>query len=172
MAEKKEEKDRSEFVVLLVLAIILDFIFRQFPLLNAVQPILPIAVLAGILYGSERGIATGLIAYSVSGLLLFSADYFTASLFFVQFIAAIIAGSLGGLAGKNRNPSVSEFVSLCVVAALAFEALNNFLSGTSFSRISGYYYLEGTALASALHIIAAILIALLLSKTLEKNEKI
>ncbi|MDO8647511.1 MAG: hypothetical protein Q7R70_03785 [Candidatus Diapherotrites archaeon] len=169
MAEKKG--DDWGFLEFVALAVVLDVIFKQFPFLASIQPILPIAVLAGILYGGLRGSAVGVISAFFSTLFIGSLN-FSGNLFFLQAAAGIIAGSLGGLAGKSRNPSVSEFVSLCVVAAIAFEALNNFLNGTSFSRLSGYYYLEGTALASALHIIAAIVIALLLSKTLEKNEKI
>jgi len=170
MAEEKNNgKDKSEFVVLLFLAIVLDFIFRQFPILNSVQPILPVAVLAGVLYGSERGIATGVLAYIVSSLLLFSAEVFSSTLFFVQMISAIIAGVLGGVISQKEKPSVSEFVSLAVIAAIVFEAANNFLQGTSFSRLSGFYYLEGTALASALHIISAVILAVLLSSLLEKK---
>ena len=162
-------KDKSEFVVLLFLAVVLDFIFRQFPILNAIQPILPVAVISGILYGAKRGIATGVLAYIVSSLLLFSADVFSTTLFFVQMISAIVAGALGGVIGRKEKPSVSEFVSLVVIAAIVFEAANNFLQGTSFSRLTGYYYLEGTALASALHIISAILLAVLLSSLLDKK---
>ena len=36
-------------------------------------------------------------------------------------------------------------------------------------KFYGYYYLEGTALASALHIISAILLAVLLSSLLDKK---
>ncbi|MBS3058617.1 MAG: hypothetical protein J4478_04420 [Candidatus Diapherotrites archaeon] len=171
MAEKKET-DWS-FLQLLALAVVLDIVFKQFSLLTAIQPILPIAVLAGILYGASRGIAVGLFAAVASGLLFYSAVYFTGALFFVQAISAIIAGALGGAIAQTKKPSTMEFAGLTVIAVIVFEALNNFLQGTAYSRLSGYYYLEGTALASALHIIAAVLLAILLSSLLKqgKDEK-
>lgn len=169
MAEEKKEKDKSEFVVLLFLAIVLDFVFRQFPPLNAIQPILPVALLAGVLYGTKRGIATGVLAYAVSNFLLFTANVFSSTLFFVQLTSAVIAGALGGVVSEKGKPSVAEFVGLAVVSAIVFEGLNNLLLGASGSRISGYYYLEGTALASALHLISAVLLALLLSSLLDKK---
>lgn len=163
-----EKKDDWKFLELVALAVVLDVIFKQFPFLASVQPILPIALLAGILYGGLRGSAVGVLSAFFSSILFFSQS-FSGNLFLLQAAAAVIAGSLGGLAGKSRKPSVAEYVSLCVVAAIAFEALNNFLSGASFGRLSGYYYLEGTALASALHIIASVVLAVFLSSLLDEK---
>lgn len=166
-----ESKGKSlEFLQLVALAVVLDIIFKQFPFLSAVQAVLPIAVLAGIVYGTDRGVAVGLISSFFSGVLLYSSSFFSGNLFLVQFIAAAIAGALGGMVAKSRKPSTSEFVGLAVIAAIAFEALNSFLQGAAFNRLSGYYYLEGTLLASALHVVFAIVLALLLSGLLNNKE--
>jgi len=165
MAEKRD----WSFLQLIALGVVLEVIFKQFPVLNAVQPILPIAIVAGILYGTERGFAVGLFSALVAGVLLYSASYFGAGIFFVEVIACALAGAIGGMVAKSRKPSKTEFVGLCVIAAIAFEALNNFFQGTQFARLSGFYYLEGTMLASALHIVFAVVLAMLLAGLLENK---
>ena len=168
MGEKKEA-DWS-FLSLIALAVVLDIVFKQLPYLTAVQPILPIAVIAGILYGAKKGIITGVVAAFVSSMLFYSAGFFTGSLFLLQLAGTFIAGALGGIAGNGKKVSTAELVGLTVAAVIAFEALNNFLQGTAYSRLSGYYYLEGTALAGALHIVIAILLALMLSSLLSEKK--
>lgn len=165
MAEKRD----WSFLQLVALGIVLDVIFKQFPVLNAVQPILPIAIVAGVLYGPSRGFAAGFLSALIAGILLYSASYFSAPLFFVAVIACALAGALGGMAASSKKLSKAEFVGLCVIAAIAFEALNSFLQGTQFSRLSGFYYLEGTMLASVLHIVFAVVLAMLLAGLLENK---
>lgn len=167
---KKKKRDWT-FLQLIALGVVLDIVFKQLPAFTAVQPILPVAVLAGILYGARKGIAVGVFSSIFSSTLFFSASYFSGALLFVQFISAAIAGALGGAVSQSRRPSTSEFVGLTVIAVIVFEAVNNFLQGTSFSRLTGYYYLEGTMLASALHIVSGVLLAVLMSSLLEKKKQ-
>jgi len=169
MAESN--KENWDFLHLFALATVLDIIFKQFSFLTPVQPILPIALLAGILYGARKGLIVGCLSVIISSVLFYSADFFSGSLFFLQFASAIFAGLLGGAIAKSQKVSTSSFVGLTVVAVIFFEALNNFLQGSSFSRLSGYYYLEGTMLASALHLIVSILLALMLASLLSDKEK-
>lgn len=167
MSEKETDWN---FLSLIALAVVLDIVFKQLPYLTAVQPILPIAVLAGILYGAKKGIAVGVLASFVSALLFYSSGYFTGALLILQISCAFIAGALGGIAGSGKKVSTAEFVGLSIIAVIVFEALNNFLQGAAYGRLSGYYYLEGTALASALHLVIAILLALMLYGLLKEKK--
>src|SRR3989344_4918694 len=114
----------NDALVLMVLAIVLAVIFHLFSFLRPIQPFIPIAVLAGVLYGHSKGFSVGFFGFLAFSLLFG------------------FAGLLGAAVANARTPSKSEFIAVSAVAAIAFEIfLNIAFQAYSFTpALNAIYY--------------------------------
>ncbi len=121
-AGKKKGITESEVFILLALAVLGRVLLKVTPLVNipSVEPIIPIAVFAGLAYGTEAGILVGLLAYPLSNLLLPEAVF--GLWIFWQAVGGAVAGGLAGLAKKA---TFNNLVWYTVLGTLLFELAVN-----------------------------------------------
>lgn len=167
MSENKNESWNNA-LMLLALGITLAVIFHLFHFLRPIQPFIPIAVLAGMLYGHSKGFSVGFFGFLAFSLLFGFAGLFS----WIEAFACGIAGLLGAAAARNRTPSKTEFITLSAIAAIGFEIFLNLAFNAYYftPALNAVYYFDVPALASAVNILAAIILALLLSDLLKSKK--
>lgn len=105
-SSSKEEKPRKKLVseydllIILAIAILGRVLLKITPLVNipSVEPIIPLAVFAGMTYGLGAGALIGLLAYPISNMLIPEVQFDMWS--FWQAAGGAIAGALAGYAKK------------------------------------------------------------------------
>ncbi len=121
---KKKTIGEAEIVILLLAAVIGRVLIKQFPTLTSIEPIIPVAVFAGLSYGVNAGVLIGLLAYPLSNIFLEGGPFGLYSL--LQGIGGAIAGSLAGYA---RKADTGTLVLYTVIGTLIFEVILNFGDG-------------------------------------------
>src|SRR3989344_1380378 len=126
IVEKKEKyvkkKSVGEIGILtLILIAVVVRLTTNYADIFSVEPIIPIAVYAGLAYGSEAGILVGLVSYPLSNLFLIGGAFGLWS--FLQGIGGAIAGWLAGTAQKVTK---SGLVTYTIIGTLIFEVIMNF----------------------------------------------
>ncbi|HLC92935.1 MAG TPA: hypothetical protein VJH23_04450 [archaeon] len=126
IVEKKEKyvkkKSVGEIGILtLILIAVVVRLATNYAYIYSVEPIIPIAVYAGLAYGSEAGILVGLVSYPLSNLFLIGGAFGLWS--FLQGIGGAIAGWLAGTAKKVTK---SGLVTYTIIGTLIFEVIMNF----------------------------------------------
>ena len=157
-------KKETSFELLLALAIIARPLIKWLlPGLASVEPIIPLAIIAGILYGAQKGAIVGAAGYIGSNILLMSIGSWTIP----QAIGGMIAGILPALFAKKKH-SGTDLVLYAVLATVIFEILINIWGGGF--EIS--YFIESISFGMV-HIVSNAFFAVLLSGMLpaEKAEK-
>ncbi|MEW6295336.1 MAG: hypothetical protein AB1467_03515 [Candidatus Diapherotrites archaeon] len=107
----------------------------------SVEPIIPLAVMAGMLFGAREGFALGAGAYTASNFFVWGLQ---GPWTIFQALGAGIAGALGGLVGKTKKPSSKDLIIISVMGTAVFEVIMN-LSG-SFMGIGLAFGLLGIPL--------------------------
>ncbi len=119
---RKKSITESEVFILLGLAVLGRVLLKVTPLVNipSVEPIIPIAVFAGLAYGTEAGIIVGLLAYPISNI-------FLPSEFFGMWILwqAVGGAVAGGLAGLARKATFNNLLWYTVLGTVLFELAVN-----------------------------------------------
>ena len=131
---KKTEGPKIEPAVslgaLLLIAVggrlLFNSLFLQVP---SVEPVLPTALLAGMLYGSGAGALVGVIGYFLSNLFLGSIGEWT----IWQGFAGLIAGYIG--ANTNRD----NYITNTIIVTILFEVIMN-VYGAGYTIDSAYFF--------------------------------
>ncbi|PIN85329.1 MAG: hypothetical protein COV47_02740 [Candidatus Diapherotrites archaeon CG11_big_fil_rev_8_21_14_0_20_37_9] len=118
---KKPVLEEAEVIVLLLLAIMGRIALEPFA---SVEPIIPIAVYAGLAYGSSAGILIGLLAYPASNFFLRGGPF---GLWTILQGAA--GATAGGLAGNNNKLTTENLLLYTFLGTLIFELFLNIGSG-------------------------------------------
>ncbi|MFH0714322.1 MAG: hypothetical protein V1847_01105 [Candidatus Diapherotrites archaeon] len=116
---KKEARDLTIFLALLGTAIAGRVALQWVP---SVEPIIPFAVLAGLLFGMKEGFMLGGSAYIISNFLVWGLQ---GPWTVFQAIGAAVPGAVAGVYGKVRQASVLELIGLSVLGTVFFEIMVN-----------------------------------------------
>ena len=88
----------------------------------SVEPIIPFAVLAGLLFGVKEGFTLGGSAYIISNFFIWGMQ---GPWTIFQALGAALAGTIAGVWGKMRKPGWKDIVLLSVAGTIVFEAIMN-----------------------------------------------
>ena len=121
--------------------------------LPSVEPIIPIAVFTGLVYGNEAGIILGLVAYPLSNLFMEGGI-----LGFWTILQSISGAIAGGITAYARKINADSLVYYTFIGTLIFELLLNIPDG---ALIIWPF--------SVIHIVSNIIIAILLTAFLPKQ---
>lgn len=116
---KSEMKSLTIFLGLLGAAVAGRVAFQWVP---SVEPIIPFAVLAGLLFGMREGFALGGSAYIISNFFVWGLQ---GPWTIFQAIGAAGAGLLGGFFGKVKKPKARDLIVLSVAGTVFFEIMMN-----------------------------------------------
>lgn len=139
------EKPKIAFETIVLLAIFSRIVLKEFPLLDipSLEPVIPLAVLAGMLYGATEGAIVGAFGYVFSNFFIDLGRGF--GLWNLpQAIGGAIAGYWGSI-GKR-----TQYLLTVVWATLAYEIVLNVWSA-DFTFDFGYF--GGSLPFSLIHII-------------------
>ena len=120
---KRELKNLTIFVTLLAGAILGRIALQAVP---SVEPIIPLAVVAGLLYGMKEGFMLGGTAYVVSNFFVWGLQ---GPWTIFQAIGGAMAGGMAGLIGKTKKPTAKDVIIWSLIGTLFFEFLMN-ISGS------------------------------------------
>ena len=113
----KKKISELDLITLILVAVIGRILLEPFP---SVEPIIPIAVYAGLRYGADAGILVGLISYPLSNIFMEGGPLGLWS--FLQAIGGAIAGAIAGYAPKLTK---GNLVNYTIIGTIIFElALN------------------------------------------------
>ncbi len=154
------EEKTNQSVLLFAIGFVLLLVFGLFPYSSALQPLIAIAVLAGYLYGTERGFAVGVGALILGALF----GVVSQSLFLFQLVGVGLAGVIGGIALGDRK-SVSGFLALTAVSVILFEVLLNLVASVQgiSNPLQPLGFVNVPAFGSMANILLNLVIALLFS---------
>ncbi|MDO8627580.1 MAG: hypothetical protein Q7K42_03890 [Candidatus Diapherotrites archaeon] len=122
---KSEVKSFAKFVGLFAIAVSGRVALQYVP---SVEPIIPLAIIAGLMFGAKEGFSLGAGAYVASNFFVWGLQG-PWTLF--QALGAGIPGFAAGLFGKFKKPNSNDVVLLSIAGTVFFEALMN-LSGSFF----------------------------------------
>jgi hypothetical protein len=139
---KREAKIRTELKSLaifggLLTAAVAGRVAMQW--IPSVEPIIPFAVLAGLLFGAKEGFTLGGAAYIISNFFVWGLQ---GPWTIFQAIGAASAGLLAGVWGKMRKPNWKDIVFLSVIGTVLFECVMNVsgsLMGIGFFGAFGFF---------------------------------
>lgn len=155
---------KTSFLALLVLAIGGRIAIKAFfPFLPSVEPIIPIAILATILYGAGKGGIIGAVSYPVSNIFLNSFGPWS----WIQAIAGMIA-AIVPVFGIYKKVTTTTFIYLTVIGTVIYEIILNWYGGSSILDF-GYFF--DSAYFSLAHIASNVVFAFLLSGLIEQQEQ-
>lgn len=119
-SEQKKGKTGSftMFILLWFVAIIGRDAFAFLP---SVEPIIPLAVAVGLIYGAEKGALFGGSAYAVSTLFMSGLSPWV----LFQAIGGILAGGSAKWFGRVKKPILSDLVVWSIIGTLIFETIMN-----------------------------------------------
>lgn len=112
-----------EVLMLLVIAVFGRLLLKEFPDLYSIEPIIPIAVYAGLRFGTNAGVIVGLLAYPVSNVFLEGGAFGLYSV--LQGAAGAVSGGLAG----NSKLSANNLLYFTFIGTLFFEVLLNIGDG-------------------------------------------
>lgn len=92
----------------------------------SVEPIIPFAVLAGLLFGAKEGFTLGGSAYIISNFFVWGMQ---GPWTIFQALGAALAGCFAGIWGKMRSPNWKDIVLLSIAGTILFETIMN-ISGS------------------------------------------
>ena len=116
---KKEARNLTIFLTMLAGATLGRVALQGVP---SVEPIIPLAVIAGLLFGMKEGFTLGGGAYLMSNFFVWGLQ---GPWTIFQAIGAAVAGALGGLYGKMRKPTWKDVVLISVIGTLFYEVVMN-----------------------------------------------
>ena len=120
--KEKKKKLVGEFgIFTLILIAVVVRIATNYAQVYSVEPIIPLAVYAGLAYGTDAGVLVGLVSYPISNIFLIGGAFGLWS--FLQGIGGAISG---WLAGNVKKITKSGLVVYSFVGTLIFEVLVNF----------------------------------------------
>jgi len=164
MAEEPKTETPVGLGTLLLIAVGGRLLFNSLLVaLPSIEPVIPSAVLAGMLQGAASGAVVGFAGYFLSNLFLFSIGEWT----IWQGFAGLIAGYIGSKTTREN------FVTNTILATVIFELIINFY-GAGYTVDSAYFF--GSLGFSITHIASNAVFAVLfkiiwLKDTEEKEEK-
>lgn len=140
----------------------------------SVEPIIPIAILAGLLFGAKEGFSLGFFAYVVSNFFVWGLQG-PWTLF--QALGAGIPAAGAGLIGKVKQVSKKDFIIMSVAGTIFFEILMNlfgslFFYGLFLGALSLPIYFLTSLPFSIAHIAANAGFAGVFSKYLKLKNKV
>lgn len=120
---KKKVISETDILMLLAMAIVGRLLTNSLSL-TSIEPIIPIAVYAGLAYGSEAGILIGIFSYPLSNIFL------EGGVFGVWTILQAMGGAIsGGLAGSSKKADPNSLLYYSVIGTVIFELILNFPDG-------------------------------------------
>ncbi len=143
-----------------------------FQFVPSVEPVLPFAVLAALVWGPREGFVLGGSAYVISNFFIWGLQ---GPWTVFQAAGAALAGGLAGMAGPRTHPKPLDLAIWSVVGTLVFEAVVNVggaLSGTALllGVLSLPLYFLTSLPFSLIHIASNLVFARLLSPLLKLKE--
>ncbi len=111
----------SEVATIVFAAVIIRVALKQSDAFISIEPIIPLAVYAGLKYGADAGILVGLFSYPLSNLFLIGGTFGLWS--FLQGLGGGISGWLGGNARAMTKAALFQY---SILGTLAFELIVNF----------------------------------------------
>ena len=114
----KKSFDLSDFLMILAIAILGRVLLKTINQFNipSVEPIIPIAVYAGMAYGPVVGAIVGLLAYPVSSLLIPEVAFGMDALWMAA--GGAIAGAMGGF---SKKMATNDLVFFTFIGTLLYE---------------------------------------------------
>ena len=116
---KKEAKELAFFLAMLATAILGRVALQYVP---SVEPIIPFAILAGLLFGMKEGFVMGGAAYIISNFLVWGMQ---GPWTIFQALGAAIPGLAAGFYGNFRKAGTKEFILLAIAGTVFFEIVMN-----------------------------------------------
>ncbi|MBU1120977.1 MAG: hypothetical protein ABIE23_00750 [archaeon] len=92
----------------------------------SVEPIIPIAIMAGVIFGVKEGFTLGGSAFIISNFFIWGMQ---GPWTIFQALGAAIAGGIGGVYGKMRKIGWKEFVVLGIIGTAIYEIIINISGG-------------------------------------------
>ncbi len=120
---KSELKSLALYLGLLTTAVLGRVALQNVP---SVEPILPLAVLAGLLFGAKEGFVFGASAYVASNFFVWGLQ---GPWTIFQALGGGLAGLFGGLHRGFGRPSGKALLALTVFSTLVFEVIMNVSGG-------------------------------------------
>lgn len=117
--KKSELREFTIFVGLFAVATLGRVALQWVP---SVEPIIPLAILAGFLFGSKEGFSLGAGAYVASNFFVWGMQG-PWTLF--QAIGAGIPGAIAGMVGKTKKPTERDLIIFSVLGTVFFEIVMN-----------------------------------------------
>ena len=174
-ASQKSDKSKTGRLTMLIILWFVAVLGRDtLSFLPSVEPIIPIAVAVGLIYGAREGALLGGSAYVVSNLFMGSMGIWT----FFQAIGGALAGGSAIWFGRVKRPTLSDLVVWSIIGTLLFETSMNVAGGVmgygpnffgaGIFAIFGYFI---TSLPfSVTHVVSNIFFALLCGPLLSLNK--
>src|SRR3989344_5484667 len=113
--QKKKTIGEIGVLTLIIIAVVARVFLKEFDALYSIEPIIPIAVYAGLAYGTDAGVLVGLLSYPLSNIFLEGGAFGLWS--FLQGIGGAIAG---WLAGNARSITKSALLNYSILGTLIF----------------------------------------------------
>ncbi|MCR4368908.1 MAG: hypothetical protein NUV67_03310 [archaeon] len=145
MAEDAENAPKRgineiEAIMLLVIAVLLRVLLERLP---SVEPIIPIAVYAGLTYGASAGTIIGLLGYPISNFFMQGGVGLWS---FWQAIGGGIAGNLSG----GKEPTMGNMLTYTFIGTIIFELAMNITSGAFLYWPYSYVHIATNLLFAAI----------------------
>ena len=121
---RRDARNLAVFLSLLTAAVLGRVALQHVP---SVEPIIPLAVLAGMLFGMKEGFTLGGSAYIISNFFVWGLQ---GPWTVFQALGAALAGTLGGAFGKLKAPSAKDLVIVSIAGTVIFEIIMN-ISGAA-----------------------------------------
>lgn len=166
----QESRNLTIFLGLLASATLGRILLQHVP---SVEPIIPFAVLAGLLFGMKEGFTLGGSAYVISNFFVWGLQG-PWTLF--QALGAALAGAMGGLAGRVKEPTARDLIVLSIAGTVLFEFVMNISGalmgiGLFIGVFSIPLYFLTSLPFSAVHICSNIVFAALMKPLLKLRRK-
>lgn len=116
---KKEARELAVFLAMLAGAIIGRVALQGVP---SVEPIIPIAILAGLMFGMKEGFMLGGTAYLISNFFVWGMQ---GPWTIFQALGGALAGASGGFLGKFKKVGTKELVLITIAGTALFEVIMN-----------------------------------------------
>ncbi|MDD5148035.1 MAG: hypothetical protein PHH08_01060 [Candidatus ainarchaeum sp.] len=157
---KSETRSLAIFLSLFSLAVAGRTALQWVP---SVEPIIPIAILAGLLFGMKEGFSLGAGAYVVSNFFVWGLQ---GPWTIFQALGAALAGGMAGAYGKFRKPKTRDIIILSLAGTVLFEIIMNFSGATMgigllgpFSLFTLPIYFAMSAPFSIVHVLSNLVFA-------------
>lgn len=152
----KTKKPKIAFETIVLLAIASRIVLKEFPILDipSLEPVIPLAVLAGTLYGATEGAIVGAFGYVFSNFFIDLGRGFG-----LWNLPQAIGGGLAGILGSISKKA--QFLSTIVWGTIAYELILNIWSA-DFTIDFGY--IGGSLPFSIIHILGNLLFGWILAE--------